>query len=86
MAVSLCGRQSCKRLCQRSQHCGQGQERAAWLLCLQRERQELRQAERRREQHWQIELNIERAAGPFAAFQERLRAERFKEVRNDSNR
>jgi hypothetical protein len=73
-SVSLCGRTVCPRLCVRSQHCQAGQARFSQLLGQQQQRR-IQRAQWRAVRH-ALEANINRAAGPFQAFQLRLAWER----------
>lgn len=66
--VGFCGQRVCPRLCTKAAHCPLGQERARYLLGLQRQRRKLR----RLAVGQAIETNIRRAAGSFRAFQLQL--------------
>ena len=74
-SVGLCGRQVCRHICSRVCHCPLGQELSYHRLRVQRARRELRRQILRAVVD-QLEVNIQKAAGPFEEFSRKLALER----------
>lgn len=70
-SVGLCGRQVCRHICSRVCHCPLGLELSYHRLRVRRAQRELRRQILRAVVD-QLERNIQKAAGPFEAFQRQL--------------